>query len=360
MIRLLHAADLHLDSPFEGLSDEKAALRRAEQRDLLRRLVELRADSKSQLVLLSGDIFDSHAAFAETEEALCSALAQMEVPVFIAPGNHDYYSRGSSFFRLQMPDNVRVFTTGQMTAWEIPELNARVWGAAFTDKYENGLLRGFTANRREGFTELLCLHGELAASSQYNPILEAELAASGIDYVALGHIHSFSGLRRAGDCFYAWPGCPEGRGFDECGEKGVIIADVEPKNVQLQFVPICSRKYETLEVRVGDDGSVELPELDARNTYKIILTGETFKAPDLALLRAELEEKTFSYRLRDETKRSSDAWENAGEDSLRGVFLSLLREKLDSAADDAERERIKSAARWGLAALEGREEVEQL
>ncbi len=359
MIRLLHAADLHLDSPFEGLSEEKAALRRAEQRDLLRRLVELRARSGAQLVLLSGDVFDSHSAFAETEEALGIALAQLEVPVFIAPGNHDFYSRGSSFHRLKLPENVRVFASEQPQAWEISSLNVRVWGAAFTDRHSTGLLGGFAADRRQGMTELLCLHGELSANSQYNPILESELAESGMDYVALGHVHSFSGLRRAGNCFYAWPGCPEGRGFDESGEKGVIIADVEPGNVELQFVPICSRRYEALELEVNDDGSVELPELDARNTYKIILRGETHTAPRLAQLRRELDGKVFSYRLLDETSPRFDIWENAGEDSLRGVFLTLLRVRLNDTTDTAARERIERAARWGLAALEGREEAEQ-
>ena len=62
MIRILHAADLHLDSPFEGLPEEKAALRRAEQRELLRELAQLRAESGAQLVLLPGDIFDSSGA----------------------------------------------------------------------------------------------------------------------------------------------------------------------------------------------------------------------------------------------------------------------------------------------------------
>ena len=70
MIRILHAADLHLDSPFEGLPEEKAALRRAEQRELLRELAQLRAESGAQLVLLPGDIFDSSGGWAGTEDQL--------------------------------------------------------------------------------------------------------------------------------------------------------------------------------------------------------------------------------------------------------------------------------------------------
>lgn len=120
----------------------------------------------------------------------------------------------------------------------MPELGVRVWGAAFTDRVSGPLLRGFSAPRQEGRLELLCLHGEVGVpSSRYDPVSEEELAASGLDYAAFGHVHSFSGLRRAGDCFYAWPGCPEGRGFDETGEKGVIIADVERGGVKLRFAP---------------------------------------------------------------------------------------------------------------------------
>ena len=70
MIRILHAADLHLDSPFESLPEEKAALRRSEQRALLRSLAQLRAETGAELVLLSGDIFDSDRTWPETEDAL--------------------------------------------------------------------------------------------------------------------------------------------------------------------------------------------------------------------------------------------------------------------------------------------------
>ena len=110
MIRILHAADLHLDSPFESLPEEKAALRRSEQRALLRSLAQLRAETGAELVLLSGDIFDSDRTWPETEDALRLALAEMEVPVFIAPGNHDFFRLGGRWQRLALPENVHVFT----------------------------------------------------------------------------------------------------------------------------------------------------------------------------------------------------------------------------------------------------------
>ena len=92
-IRILHAADLHLDSPFEGLPAAKAAQRRQEQRELLKKMANTAEAEQVQLVLLSGDLLDSDSAYTETAEELVRALGGMSVPVIISPGNHDFYSR---------------------------------------------------------------------------------------------------------------------------------------------------------------------------------------------------------------------------------------------------------------------------
>ncbi|MFR5782286.1 MAG: YmdB family metallophosphoesterase [Oscillospiraceae bacterium] len=164
MIRILHAADLHLDSPFEGLPEEKAALRRNEQRQLLRALAQLRAESGAQLVLLAGDLFDSAASWAGTEDTLRLALAEMEVPVFISPGTHDFYSRSGRWQRLALPENVRLFT-GLSGRDAMCRTRRRVWGAAFTDKSQPPAAQLFRAEER-GRLELLCLHGGWASSSR--------------------------------------------------------------------------------------------------------------------------------------------------------------------------------------------------
>ena len=95
MIKLLHAADLHLDSPFDGLPEAKAAQRRIEQRELLGRISDLARDQQVQLVLLSGDLLDSDSAYGETAEELVRILAGIPAQVIISPGNHDYYSHRS-------------------------------------------------------------------------------------------------------------------------------------------------------------------------------------------------------------------------------------------------------------------------
>ena len=140
-IRVLHAADLHLDSPFEALTAEKAALRRAEQRALLGRIADLAQMRQVDLVLLPGDLLDSDSSYRETVISLCDALSSMEKPVFIAPGNHDRYAPRSIWARLELPENVHVFTSGAIERVELPELDAEVFGAAFTDESAPPLLR---------------------------------------------------------------------------------------------------------------------------------------------------------------------------------------------------------------------------
>ncbi len=362
-LKILHTADLHLDSPFEGLPAGKAAVRRGEQRELLTRLCELAAAEEVDLVLLAGDLLDSASSYAETGQELMRALRALSVPVFLAPGNHDFYGPRSPYARLRLPENVHLFTRNSLEVFELPALGAAVYGAAFTGPESAGLLTGFHAPRREGIYNLLCLHGEVCAGeSRYDPITEAELAASGMDYVALGHVHKASGLLKAGESWYSWPGCPEGRGFDECGDKFVNIITLEGDRCQLQTRSIASRRYQILRLDVSETEPLlavhnALPDDTVRDIYRIVFTGFCPEAPDLRRLQANLTELFFQLQLRDETKIRRSVWDCAGEDSLRGIFLRKLREQYEASADEESRSRIEQAARWGLAALDGMEEV---
>ena len=175
-------------------------------------------------------------------------------------------------------------------------------------------------------------------------------------------MHTCSGLRRAGGTFYAWPGCAEGRGFDETGEKGVLLLDAAPGNVTARFLPLGGRRYEILTADVSETEPLEavlraLPEDSARHIFRVILRGERLRAPNLPALRAALEGMTFALELRDETRLRRDLWERAGEDTLRGLFLASLRARYDAAETEAERAAVTMAARWGLAALDRDEEV---
>lgn len=362
-LRILHTADLHMDSPFEGLGASKASIRRGEQRDLLGRIAALAASEQVDLVLFSGDLLDSDNTFFETGEELIRALRQIRVPVFISPGNHDFYSDRSPYARLKLPENIHIFSENEIRCVDLSSLGFRVYGAAFTDRRSGPLLRGFHAERQEGIYNILCLHGEFGVrDSIYNPISEEDLSLSGMDYAALGHVHKTGGLCRAGATWYSWPGCPEGRGFDETGEKTLNLIELDGENCTLQQRSVATRRYETIEVDISETEALlavhtRLPDETVRDIYRIVLKGETDVPPDLNRLYENLSEFFFELQLRDETRLRRSVWERSGDDSLRGLFLLKLRELYDAAKTDQERLHIEQAARWGLAAIDNREEV---
>ena len=95
MVKIIHGADFHLDSPFSGLSPQHSAQRRSELRQLPRHLADLARTEGADLVLLSGDLLDGMHIYRETVQALAQALGSIPCPVFIAPGNHDPWSQHS-------------------------------------------------------------------------------------------------------------------------------------------------------------------------------------------------------------------------------------------------------------------------
>ena len=363
MVKILHAADFHLDSAFGALGEEQARQRRQESRKLVECLVEFANEQAVDLLLLAGDLFDSDDIFGQTGEDLALALGRLKGHAVIAPGNHDYYDPAGAYGRILWPENVHVFTEDALTKFDFPQYDCTVYGAAFTENRSGPLLRGFRAERTEGVVNLLCMHGEVdARESAYNPITEEELSASGIDYAALGHIHKASGLKQAGKTWYSWPGCPEGRGFDETGEKYVNLVELEDGQCRLKQVSIALRRYELLQVDVtGTDPLLaihsSLPDDTVCDVYRVTLTGETETAPDLQKLYGNLSELFFELQLRDETRLRRSVWDCAGEDTLRGLFLGRLKARFDAAETEEERVKLEQAARWGLAALDNGEEV---
>lgn len=363
MIRFLHGADFHLDSAFGALPAQRAAERRRESRELLFRLADYVNGHDIDLMLLAGDLFDSASPFRETGEQLAAALGQMRARVFVAPGNHDWYGPGSPWETETWPENVTVFRERAMTAAEVPELDLVVHGAAFTgpDQPES-LLAGFTAPA-DGKVHIGLLHGELdGAEDRYDPIRREEVSASGLAYLALGHVHKRMEPLTLGRTVCAWPGCLEGRGFDELGEKGFYKGTISDSGeVSLTFVPFARHRYEILEVDVtGKDPRVAveaaLPPDTAGDLYRILLTGETAEGgAGAAALREALADRFDTLEVRDRTRMAEDLWQRAGEDSLRGLFLRELLARREAAEDEAARAEIDLAARFGLAALDHRD-----
>lgn len=360
-IRILHAADFHLDSPFAGLTSEQAKLRRRESRQMPERLANYANQQGVDVVLLAGDLFDGAETYRDTVEMLIAALGSMTARVFIAPGNHDFYSARSPYATLRWPENVHIFRSRTIERVELPELSCAVYGAAFTDAaQETSLLEGFAAPD-DGLTHLMVLHADLnAAEARYDLITPAQIAASNLDYLALGHTHRFGGVQTAGKTAYAYPGCPEGRGFDELDEKGFLCGEVGPGRADLQFVPFARRRYRILRVDVSDAAPADalraaMPAAAASDLCRVIFTGETDeRGIDEKAIAEAFAPEFFHLEVRDETRIRENIWARAQENSLRGLFLRELRGKYD-AADEAERRQIERAVRFGLAALDRRD-----
>ena len=355
MLKIIHGADFHLDSPFSGLTPERAAQRRGEQRDLLDRLASLARDKQADLVLLAGDLLDSEHVYRETAQALCSALAGIPCPVFISPGNHDFYSPKSIWDALDWPENVHIFASD--TLERIDALEYTLWGKAFTNSHQDTCPLDGLAVPDDGKLHLACLHGEVDPAGHYGPITRMDIAASGLDYLALGHVHQGSGLQREGAVYWAYPGCPEGRGFDELGEKGVLYVEAEPGHVTAQFVPLAKRRYEIISADVTGAADVlstvraALPQSTENLICRLILTGEG-DTPDLSALDRALSPGFYGLTLVDDTHLPRDLWARREEDTLTGLFL---REMWDKCQAEPDTPLYQLAARYGLAALEGGE-----
>ena len=353
-MKILHSADWHLDSPIQGRTETQTMLLRRALLSLPGKIAAICKKERCDMMLLSGDIFDGPYT-PESLQALKTALEDAAVPVFIAPGNHDHIGPSSPWLTEKWPENVFIFTENRMVTVALSKLNCWVCGGAFTGPESAGILEGFRAEDPHAHT-IGILHGDpTQLHSPYCPITRQQVRNSGLDYLALGHIHK-AGSFREGNTLCLWPGCPMGRGFDESGDKGVQIVTIENKTVSTRFVPLDTPRFFDLEVPAGADpaaavGSL-LPPVGNDDFYRVTLTGES-EPLDLEAL-----EKFFSHfpnlTLRDHTQPPMDIWRNAGEDTLEGVYFEMLRQRLES-ADEETRQQILLAARISRQILENRE-----
>lgn len=348
MIKILHSADWHLDSPLQGRLPQQAELLRRKLLQIPDRVAALCREENCDLMLLAGDLFDG-AYSQQTYRAVYDALQSVNVPVFIAPGNHDYICPDSPYEKELWPENVHIFKKQQIEWVDLPALGLRVYGAGFQSMDCPGLLEGFQA---EGFAVGL-FHGDpTQVNSPYNPITKTQTAQSGLAYLALGHVHKGDGLR-AGDTLCAWPGCPMGRGYDEQGEKGVLIVTLED-TVQTRFVSLEGPRFFDVSVDFAAGIGSVLPAVANHDFYRVTLTGEAEKV-DLEALRAQF--GAFpNLVLRDQTHRPVDLWQSVGEDNFEGVYFGLLQGAL-AEANPEEKEKILLAAKISRKILDGQEVI---
>ena len=346
MIKILHTGDWHLDSPFQGRTAQQAAYLRRELLKIPGKVAALCKEENCDLLLLSGDLFDG-AYTQESYWTLHDALQSVQIPVFITPGNHDFISPESPYEKEIWPENVHIFKKQNMEWVDLPKLPLRVYGAGFQSMDCPSLLECFQAEE----PAIGIFHGDpTQTNSPYNPVTKPQVLQSGLRYLALGHVHK-GGSFQAGNTLCAWPGCPMGRGWDEDGEKSVLLVTLGD-SVQLRSIPLDTPRFYDLEVEAAKGIASVLPAVAGEDFYRITLTGEA-ESVDLETLRSEF--AAFpNLVLRDHTRKPVDLWENAGDDNFEGMYFGLLKDALAEAEGELQ-EQILLAAKLSRQILAGQE-----
>ena len=351
MIKILHSADWHLDSPLQLRDPQAARTLRTALAAIPEQLVALCKKEKCDMMLLSGDLFDG-AASRDTVLKLCATLENAEVPVFIAPGNHDFVGLESHWLSAPWPANVHIFTHPMMESVDVKDLDCCVYGAGFISMDCDGLLADFHPTHTEKYA-VGVLHGDPTnVNSDYCPITAEQVKHSGLDYLALGHIHKGDSFR-AGKTLCAWPGCPMGRGYDETGEKGALIVTLD-QTAEIRFVPLETPRFYDLEMDAAAPLSGILPPVGNSDFYRITFTG-TSEPLDLSAMKQQFPQFP-NLLLRDRTTPPVDVWGTAGEDTLEGMYFKKLQTALET--DDADKKRqVSLAAFLSRQILDGQEVV---
>ncbi|MDP4090723.1 MAG: DNA repair exonuclease [Bacillota bacterium] len=374
-IKVMHCSDFHFDTPFSGLDKDKAEQRREELRENFSSIIRVAKENNVQVMLMAGDLFDGNAVSYETISLIQNRLRDIpEIKVFISPGNHDPFVERSYYNAVQWPSNVYIFRNywGKV---DVDELNLTVYGRGFGTSYEKeSFLKGFTVEDSSRIN-IMVIHGEVVTAggaSVYNPVNEKEIEKSGLDYLALGHVHTCSGIRRAGNSCWSYSGCPEGRGFDEQGPKGVLLGEVGKNLVKLDFIETCRRRYMVHEVDITgcqnyEDILLKLGEplgikdlesgFSPRDIYKLILKGEISKefTINTSVICEKLKYYFYMVKAVDDTRKTIDYQALSQEYTLKGIFVNKMLNKLKAAVDETERNRLEKALKLGLNALELRE-----
>lgn len=255
-ISFIHCADLHIDSPFVGLSHLPEKLLQDIKKstfDALNRLVETAIEKQVDFILMVGDIFDQTAQSVYAQMQFlkaCETLAKENIMVYVSFGNHDYLNRNLLTF--QFPDNVRLFTEEDVQSF-IFEKDQKQLVTIYGFSY---LQRAVIENKTEQYKissdtpyHIAMLHGSVKQQTEhdtYAPFQLSELTEKNFDYWALGHIHKRQQLKNEPPVVYA--GNTQGRSKKETGEKGCYYVELGESSNSLTFCPLQVIRFEDIEV----------------------------------------------------------------------------------------------------------------
>lgn len=342
-MKIIHCADVHLDSPLgTHLDSRRAAARNAELTgsflDLLHRAAETNVDA----VIIAGDLFDGRSQRRTMDLVLDAIASTPRVRYFCLRGNHD-----RDAFPQEVPENLHLFSD----RWQYFDLgDVVIAGVELTGENQEKIYDSLALS--EDRCNLVVLHGQVGSGA--GCIQLSRLREKHIDYLALGHVHSFAMDRLDSRGIWCYSGCLEGRGFDETGDKGYVAVTAGNTGVQASFCPWGRRKIHDIALDVtGQDSNsavwkrLRQEALPGSDLVRVRLTGERTGDSDLsaAYLEDLLGGSCYALQVRDETVPALDP----GELSLRGEFLRLVRASGYEEADKAD------ILRAGLAALRGGE-----
>ncbi|MBQ8203023.1 MAG: DNA repair exonuclease [Clostridia bacterium] len=366
-VKILHCADLHIGAAESSLGT-LANSRRAEALITFENIISIAKGEGTKLLLIAGDLFDSN----NIEDAFVSRVIECfnsipETEIIYAAGNHDPLTLNSPFIKFKsiLPKNFHILPCFDSVV-ELENLGVKVYGRSFDEVYVSGA-PSFSITPDDDFINIMCIHGDFGASTdtKYNPISSSFIESSGMDYMALGHIHKRSDIARLGSTYFAYPGCPEGQGFDESGEKGVLLGEIGKGLADLRFIPTCKRIHATVSITLGsEENSNQVAERILSvikekykdnwrdNLYKIILEGRLSENIKLSTeeIASRVGVEVYFAKVKDKTEIAVDLEELSREDSLKGIFVKNMLSRLQNASEE-EKPLIKKALDLGLKAF---------
>lgn len=341
-MKLIHTADIHLDSPLAGVSDP--VRRRNELVVALGRLSAYADNNGVSAIIVAGDLFDEQNVSEQTVNSVADIIRGGKAVWFILRGNHG----GAEPYELlqKLCPQVKFFGD-DWTSYSLQ--NVTVCGRELGRDDEAQWQRLQLDPSRYN---IVTLHGDVD-DPQYGLIDKNVLSRCGAKYVALGHRHAFC-EHRFGRVRACYSGVLEARGFDESEKTGFVVIDTDLD--EIKFVPSAIRSVIMKKLDVSDvqsDVALErkindcVADVDLRNYLSLELYGEPSVDLHLQLVANRvLENKFFALRVKDNTRVKLDMDALSVEVSLRGEFVKLARQ----ISDEKMREDV---LKMGLAALGG-------
>ncbi len=406
MVKLIHTADLHLDSAFRSrFTKEEAENRRQKQLMAWKELLSFAVEKKVQGILIAGDLFDSPVVSHGTMDFFLSTIAEHpEISFFYLRGNHD--TENTFRYQENLPKNLFLFsdkgkkyrlndrlllagveygtkdisfgenkgaTQGAGQAAEQAVEQETVHGAEALSKNETeSEEESKFLKLKEEDCNILLLHGALYQGTPKGDSLQGEegiflknLEKLPLSYIALGHIHKGGEGKLNNGALWAYPGCLQGRGFDEEGERGFLYLKVEEekKEIHKEFIPIKQGEFRILEIELlEDEGTLaclkkieeemEKAGISKEDSLRIILKGKKGleQERNLRYLQLQLQDSVFFLEIQDESELSWNREEAMKEKSLKGEFLRVL-----AAADNLSKEEQEEIIALGMGLLQGGE-----